>query len=78
MTVDLYLKWKGLFGAEDVFFELKHNLCKKAQLDRLVGIIALTGEQNSALVGRMRDQFADFLNQNELQWSVLDSNCGVR
>jgi hypothetical protein len=75
-TSDLYVRSKEGFPISydtEIFFELKHNLTRKSQLDRLVGqihgldpkrhniIVVLTGERDPALIGRLKDQYADFL-----------------
>ncbi len=75
-TSDLYLRWKGLLGGTtEVFFELKRNLKKKTELDRLVGQIAgldpgrhtifvvLTGDLDPSLVARLKERYADFLER---------------
>ena len=38
-TIDIYLSWEGVFSTEAVYFELKFNLLKKTDYDRLVGQI---------------------------------------
>lgn len=78
-TCDLYLCCKEGFSFSsdtEVFFEMKHNLTKKDQWDRLVGqiqglnpqrrniVVVLTGERNPALVGRLREQYAELLGES--------------
>jgi hypothetical protein len=36
-TIDIYVKQSGFFGSSEVFVELKRNLLRKTELDRLVG-----------------------------------------
>jgi len=80
-TIDLYVRCKEGFLASDteVFFELKRNLTKKNEFDRLVGqiegldprentvFVVLFGERDPALVGRLKERYAEFL-EGEL-WS---------
>lgn len=68
-TSDLYLHYKGMIGSAEVFFELKHNLKKKAQFTRLVGqieeldperhtiFVVLTGESDPSLVARLKERY---------------------
>src|SRR2546428_919589 len=76
-TSDLYVHSKGGFLSDstEVFLELKRNLTKKTEFDRLVGqihglgpkkhniIILLIGEVDSALVTRLKGEFAEFLEE---------------
>lgn len=76
-TVDLYVRCKEGFPASDteVFFELKRNLTKKNEFDRLVGqieglgprenviFVILFGERDPALVGRLKKRYAEFLDE---------------
>ena len=66
-TTDVYIKTGGSSG-EEVFVELKRNLRRKSEFDRLIGqieslkpkehsvIIVLCGEMNLALVGRVKER----------------------
>jgi hypothetical protein len=74
-TLDLYVRCRTGFPPSDdeVFFELKRNLTKKNEFDRLVGQIAglnpkenhvfvvLFGEVDPALLGRLKNQYSEFL-----------------
>lgn len=72
-TVDLWIEWKGLFVGDELAAELKVNLKKKSELDRLVGqiesmnpskhkvLVVLIGETDEALLGRLRARYADFI-----------------
>ncbi len=80
-TSDLYVRCKEGIPSSDteVFFELKLNLKKKSQLDHLVGqiqghdpennkvFVVLFGESNPAHVGRLKRQYAEFLEAG-LPW----------
>ncbi len=71
-TADLFLKWQGIVQSEEVFFELKYNLSKKAAYDRLIGqvhaldpkkrniLIVLCGKTDPALAGRLKDQLREY------------------
>jgi hypothetical protein len=70
-TIDLYVRCKTGFPPSDdeVLFELKRNLTKKTDFDRLVGqiegldpkendvFVVLFGERDPALVGRLRERY---------------------
>lgn len=74
-TVDVYVRCREGLPASDteVLFELKRNLTKKSEFDRLVGqiegldprenivFVVLFGKRNPALVGRLKKQYAEFL-----------------
>ena len=79
-TSDLYLSWKGLLGGTtELFFELKRNLKKKVEFDRLVGqiegldprrhhvIVVLIGQLDASWVGRLRERYNDSL-ERRLSW----------
>jgi hypothetical protein len=85
-TADLYLRWKGIMGGTtEVFFELKRNLRKKVEFDRLIGqvegldprhlnvVIVLAGEVDAGLVARLKERYADFLAPGLFQdtWMAL-------
>ena len=73
-TMDLWLGWKGLLTTDELAFELKLNLKKKADYDRLVGqieglqpkgnkvLVVLIGDTDMALLGRLKDHYAALLN----------------
>ena len=70
-TMDLWLRWKGHFVSEELAFELKVNLKRKADCDRLIGqiedlnprenliLLVLIGETDHALLGRLREKYAE-------------------
>lgn len=70
-TMDLWLHWKGIVHSDDLSFELKHNLKKKADYDRLVGqieslepkknkvLVVLIGESDSMLLGRLQERYRE-------------------
>ncbi len=82
-TCDLYLKWPGRLAPTEVFFELKHNLKRKTDFDRLVGqihglepskrkiIVVLCGATDEALLGRLNELFKNQLN-DESVFDVFD------
>lgn len=61
--------WQGLMTSDEVFFEVKRNLQKKTDYDRLVGqitaldpskrkiIVVLVGDTSKELLGRLMQQF---------------------
>ena len=75
-TSDLYVFYKGIIGTAEVFFELKRNLRKKVEFDRLVGqiegldpgqhyvFVVLIGELDASLVARLKERYADFLERS--------------
>lgn len=83
-VVDLYLKRKGFFGTEELFFELKHDLSDKAEFNRLVGqlmdmepkrrkiVVVLCGKTDRSMVQRLREHFKDYLNDDYNPWMVGD------
>lgn len=76
-TIDVWLRWPGIFSCDEVAFELKVNLTRKTDFDRLVGqlegmepakyktIVVLIGETDSSLLGRLKDRYAKYF-ENEL------------
>jgi hypothetical protein len=72
-TMDIYVAWKGLLQSDDIAFELKKDLTKKTDFDRLVGqiegleptkykaIVVLVGKTDRALLGRLREKYAKLL-----------------
>lgn len=64
-TIDIYVRWNGFWGTENIYIELKRNLSQKSQLDRLIGqieglqpgqhkiIIVLCGDTAPALLNRL-------------------------
>ena len=69
--MDLWLGWKGVIESDELAFELKLNLKKKTDFDRLIGqiegleprknkvLVVLIGETDPALLGRVRDKYAE-------------------
>jgi hypothetical protein len=79
MMVDLYVRLKVFLWAWEVFIELKRNLTT-SECDRLVGqihrlgptrkiIIVLLGGVGSALVGRLKEEFAIHLSKGAVMWA---------
>lgn len=68
-TMDLWLEWKGVIMNDELAFELKVNLKRKTDFDRLVGqiegidprknktVVVLIGETDPALLGRLQDKY---------------------
>jgi hypothetical protein len=74
-TCDVCVRYKGLLGGTSlVLCEVKRNLQKKSDYDRLVGqveglrpkknnvIVVLVGDTDRALLGRLRDQFKQYVD----------------
>jgi len=71
-TMDIYVSWKGILQNDDLSFELKRDLVKKTDFDRLVGqiegldpmknkvVVVLVGKTDKALLGRLRERYAKF------------------
>src|SRR5688572_25670257 len=68
-TIDIWMRWRGLFFDGEVSLELKVDLTKKTEFDRLVGqieamepkankiLVVLIGDCDSALVGRLTEKY---------------------
>jgi hypothetical protein len=68
-TIDIYVKQRGFFSSSEVFVELKRDLLRKTELDRLVGqieslqpgknalIVLICGETSPSLVARFRQKY---------------------
>ncbi|HXT70960.1 MAG TPA: hypothetical protein VN700_14460 [Vicinamibacterales bacterium] len=77
-TADLCVLSKGLFSDSQVLIEVKCNLQKKAAYDRLVGqveglrpkknrvVVVLVGDTDPALLGRLKEQFGEYLGSGLL------------
>lgn len=77
-TADVWLSWTGLMLKGKIFFEVKRNLDKKTDYDRLIGqikalkprnnkvIVVLIGETSKELLGRLREHYKDILDQDSL------------
>ena len=75
-TADLWVSYKGLMLNSEVFFEVKRNLKKKSDYDRLVGqiqglkpdknnvIVVLVGETDIKFLDRLKEQFAKYLENS--------------
>lgn len=82
-TADLYLSWKGILQSDEVFFEIKRNLKRKSDYDRLVGqieglnpkernvVVVLVGEVEMALVGRLRERYKRFTDDYDDQSMLI-------
>lgn len=78
-TIDVWLKWQGLFSSEEVAFELKVNLLRKTDYDRLVGqlegmepanyktIVVLIGETDPSLLGRLKERYGTYIQNDVAQ-----------
>jgi len=74
-TMDIYVSWKGILQSDDLAIELKKDLAKKTDFDRLVGqiegldpmknktIVVLVGKTDMALLGRLREKYAKVLQR---------------
>lgn len=72
-TMDIYVSWKGILQSDELAFELKKDLVKKTDFDRLIGqiegldpaknklIVVLVGKTDKALLGRLREKYAKVL-----------------
>lgn len=68
-TTDLWVKWSGVFLKSELAIELKLNLKKKAECDRLVGqlealkpkqnpiLLVLIGETDPMLLKRLKEKY---------------------
>jgi hypothetical protein len=76
-----------MIGSELVLIELKRNLQKKSDYDRLVGqieglkpkknsiVVALVGDTDPALLGRLQDQFRTYLEDDmSYSFSIVASS----
>ena len=73
-TVDLWLRWKGLLVTDELAIELKVNLKKKTEFDRLIGqveslqpknyktLIVLIGATDEQLLARLREKYASYIS----------------
>jgi len=72
-TIDIWVRWTGLLFSGELALELKVNLRKKAEFDRLVGqieslnpeanavLVVLIGETDRSLLGRLQDKYSRFI-----------------
>lgn len=75
-TIDIWVKWQGVISSDEVSFELKINLTRKTDFDRLVGqiegmepsrnktVVVLIGETDPALLGRLRERYAKYIQDD--------------
>lgn len=75
-TIDVWLKWPGLLLTDEIAFELKVNLKKKADYDRLVGqiegmepaknktIVVLIGDTDQGLFGRLKERYSKYIHND--------------
>jgi hypothetical protein len=75
-TCDVCVRYRGMLSSDMVLIEVKRNLRRKSDYDRLVGqieglkpgknsiILVLVGETDPALLGRLQDQFEDELDED--------------
>lgn len=83
-TCDLGLCYKGMLSEDLVLFEVKRNLQKKSDYDRLVGqveglkpkkngvMVILVGETDPALLGRLREQFKSYQEWSEETFRIIE------
>lgn len=72
-TMDIWVGWKGFLATDELAFELKLNLKKKTDFDRLIGqiegleptknktLLVLVGETDHALFGRIKEKYVQQL-----------------
>ena len=82
-TVDVWLSWQGLIFSDELFIELKRNLSKKTDYDRLVGqivalkpsnrriLIVLIGDTSAKLFDRLTEQFQTELEESEESMKIV-------
>ena len=82
-TVDVWLSWQGLLFSDQLFIELKRNLRKKTDYDRLVGqivalkpgnrriLIVLIGDTSDKLLGRLTEHFQTELEESEESMRIV-------
>lgn len=69
-TIDIWIRWVGLVFPGELALELKVNLKKKTEFDRLVGqieslnpeknavLVVLVGDTDPSLIGRLQEKYA--------------------
>lgn len=82
-TMDIWLGWKGLVSNDELGFELKLNLKRKTDFDRLVGqiegmeprkskiLVVLMGETDKALLGRLKEKYAPQMDDMEPTLAIV-------
>lgn len=76
-TLDVFIRYAGLISRSDVFVELKKDLKRKTDFDRLVGqiesmmpgenriLIVLVGNTEAAWIARLKEKYARELGFND-------------
>jgi hypothetical protein len=76
-TTDIYVKRQGILGSTHVFIELKRNLKKNSDLDRLIGqlrylkprsnyvVVVLCGDSEPAFVDLIKQEYSNVLGELE-------------
>jgi len=71
-TADVFISWKGLLLNGELFVEMKRNLKKKSDFDRLIGqleelkpgkqriLLVLVGQTDEGLLGRIKSRYEKF------------------
>lgn len=69
-TIDIWIKWTGIFTTGDIGFELKLNLTKKSEFDRLIGqiehmeptktniVVLLIGQTDETFLMKLRHKYS--------------------
>ena len=82
-TCDLCIRYTGLIASDMLMIEVKRNLRRKSDYDRLVGqveglkprknkiLVILVGETDPALLGRLREQFKDYEGFGESTFKIV-------
>ena len=82
-TVDVWLSWQGFLFSDELFIELKRDLSKKTEYDRLVGqivalkpgnrriLIVLVGDTSVKLLNRLTEQFQTELEESEESMKIV-------
>lgn len=75
-TMDLWLGWKGMIANDELAFELKINLKRKSDFDRLIGqieglnpknnktAVILIGNTDPALLFRLKEKYKNEIDGN--------------
>lgn len=82
-TTDVGVIYKGIISNDEVFFELKRNLRKKTDYDRLVGqieglkprknkiFVVLVGDTDDELAGRLREHCKQYMDGFDASMRLL-------
>lgn len=69
-TIDIWVKWEGVLGTTEIGFELKLNLNKKPEFDRLIGqiehmepkktniVVVLIGNLDETFLMKLRHKYS--------------------